>query len=73
MRLWVSLESPSVTVIAGATGHPGTETLRLVVDVSPLVMAIWSLSAVWDIPDMLPCGAGSATSLLHCAGYRVSS
>ena len=38
----------------GVTGHPGTETLRLVVDVSPLVMAIWSLSAIWDIPDRLP-------------------
>ena len=37
----------------GVTGHPGTETLRLVVDVSPLVMAIWSLSAIWDIPDRL--------------------
>jgi hypothetical protein len=35
-----------VTVIGGATGHPGTETLRLVVDASPLVMAIWSLSAI---------------------------
>jgi len=40
-------------VIGGVTGHPGTETLRLVVDVSPLVMAIWSLSAIWDIPDRL--------------------
>ena|SRR5947209_14525464 len=27
--------------------------LRLVVDVSPLVMAIWSLSAISDIPDRL--------------------
>jgi excisionase family DNA binding protein len=27
--------------------------LRLVVDASPLVMAIWSLSAIWDIPDRL--------------------
>jgi hypothetical protein len=35
-----------VTATSGATGHPGTETLRLVVDVSPLVMAIWSLSAI---------------------------
>jgi len=24
-----------------------------VVDASPLVMAIWSLSAIWDIPDRL--------------------
>jgi hypothetical protein len=30
------------------------ETLRLVVDASRLVMAIWSLSAIWDIPDRLP-------------------
>jgi excisionase family DNA binding protein len=29
------------------------KTLRLVVDASPLVMAIWSLSAIWDIPDTL--------------------
>ena len=28
--------------------------MRLVVDASPLVMAIWSLSAIWDIPDRLP-------------------
>src|SRR3984885_12239014 len=41
-------------VISGATGHPGTENLRLVVDASPLVMAIWSVSAIWDIPDTLP-------------------
>ena len=41
-------------MIGGVTGHPGTETLRLVVDASPLVMAIWSLSAIWDIPDRLP-------------------
>jgi excisionase family DNA binding protein len=27
--------------------------LRLVVDASPLVMAIWSLSTIWDIPDRL--------------------
>ena len=40
-------------MIGGVTGHPGTETLRLVVDASPLVMAIWSLSAIWDIPDRL--------------------
>jgi hypothetical protein len=32
----------------------GTKTLRLVVDASRLVMAIWSLSAIWDIPDRLP-------------------
>jgi excisionase family DNA binding protein len=38
----------------GLTGHPGTETLHLVVDASRLVMAIWSLSAIWDIPDKLP-------------------
>jgi hypothetical protein len=25
-----------------------------VVDLSPLVMAIWSLSAIWDIHDRLP-------------------
>jgi len=43
-----------VTVIGGVTGHSGTKTLRLVVDVSPLVMAIWSLLAIWDIPDRLP-------------------
>ena len=41
-------------MIGGVTGRPDTETLRLVVDVSPLVMAIWSLSAIWDIPDRLP-------------------
>ncbi len=41
-------------MIGGVTGHSGTETLRLVVDVSRLVMAIWSLSAIWDIPDRLP-------------------
>ena len=40
-------------MIGGVTGHPGTETLRLVVDASPLVMAIWSLSAISDIPDRL--------------------
>jgi excisionase family DNA binding protein len=40
-------------VVGGATGHPGTETLRLVVDVSRLVMAIWSLLAIWDIPGRL--------------------
>ncbi len=40
-------------MIGGATGHPGTKTLRLVVDASRLVMAIWSLSAIWDIPDRL--------------------
>ena len=28
--------------------------MRLVVDASPLVMAIWSLLAIWDIPDKLP-------------------
>ena len=28
--------------------------MRLVVDASPLVMAIWSLSAILDIPDTLP-------------------
>ncbi len=28
--------------------------MRLVVDASPLVMAIWSVSAIWDIPDTLP-------------------
>jgi hypothetical protein len=33
-------------VIGGVTGHSGTETLHLVVDASPLVMAIWSLSAI---------------------------
>ena len=27
--------------------------MRLVVDASPLVMAIWNLSAIWDIPDRL--------------------
>jgi hypothetical protein len=32
-------------VIGGTTGHPGTESLRLVVDASRLVMAIWSVSA----------------------------
>jgi excisionase family DNA binding protein len=31
--------------------------LRLVVDVSRLVMAIWSLSAIWDIPRQAPHGA----------------
>jgi hypothetical protein len=41
-------------MFGGATGHPGTKTLRLVVDASRLVMAIWSLSAIWDIPDRLP-------------------
>ena len=28
--------------------------MHLVVDVSPLVMAIWFLSFIKDIPDMLP-------------------
>lgn len=41
-------------MVGGVTGHPGTETLRLVVDASPLVMAIWSLWAILDIPDRLP-------------------
>ena len=42
-------------MIGGVTGHPGTETLRLVVDASPLVMAIWSLLGPYlDIPDSLP-------------------
>ena len=39
----------------GVTGHPGTETLRLVVDASPLVMAIWSLSGqTWTSPTRSP-------------------
>jgi hypothetical protein len=38
----VSLESRSVTQISGATGQLATETLLLVVDLSRLVMAIWS-------------------------------
>jgi excisionase family DNA binding protein len=29
-----------------------------VVDLSPVVMAIWSLSAIWDIHDKVPSGAG---------------
>jgi len=32
-------------------GRRRAETVLLVVDVLPLVMAIWSLSAIWDIPD----------------------
>ena len=44
-------------VSGGATGHPGAKTLRLVVDASRLVMAIWSLSTIKDIPDRLPHGA----------------
>ena len=42
-------------MFGGATGHPGTETLRLVVDASPLVMAIWSLSGhIWTSPTRSP-------------------
>jgi excisionase family DNA binding protein len=31
--------------------------LHVVVDLSPLVMAIWSLSAIWDIHDRAPQGS----------------
>ena len=42
-------------MIGGVTGHPGTETLRLVVDASPLVMAIWSLLGhIWTSPTRSP-------------------
>src|SRR6185437_3921692 len=35
--------------------YPGTETLRLVVDASPLVMAIWSLLGhIWTSPTLSP-------------------
>jgi hypothetical protein len=37
-----------------SAGHPEYRNLRPVVDVSRLVMAIWSLSAIRDIPDKLP-------------------
>lgn len=46
MRLYVSLESRSVTRISRTTGQAATKTLLLVVDVSPVVMAIWSLLAI---------------------------
>jgi excisionase family DNA binding protein len=38
------------TDMSHATGQVTTKTLLLVVDASPVVMAIWSLSAIWDIP-----------------------
>jgi hypothetical protein len=34
-------------------GRPVTESLLLVVDLSPLVMAIWSQWAIWDIHGRL--------------------
>ena len=49
-------------MIGGVTGHPGTETLHLVVDASPLVMAVWSLSrAISGHPRLAPHGASGNT------------
>jgi hypothetical protein len=42
-------------MIGALTRHPVTETLRLVVDASPLVMAIWSLLGhIWTSPTRSP-------------------
>src|ERR1700745_2828385 len=46
------------------TGQVATESLLLVVDVSPLVMAIWGQSAIWDIPTA-PEGAPGARANEH--------
>ena len=53
MRRCVSLESRNVIGRSGASRRLAKETLLPVVDLSPLVMAIWSEWTIWDIRGRL--------------------
>src|SRR4029077_12634255 len=56
------LESRTVTHIPGAIGGWLTESFLLVADLLPLVMAIWSQWAIWDIHGRLRTEPGEATT-----------